>query len=169
MVVLIVVGFVFLILGIIGCVLPVIPGPPLAYLSLILMSIARRWQAYSPAVLIVLGVLAAAVTVLDMVLPVLASRRKGASKAGVWGSVIGMIAGMLFFPPFGMIIGTFAGAVVGELLFSPRRRSALKAGWGVFVGTLLGIGLKLAVSGAIAFFFVRAVFERGFFERPPLG
>jgi len=160
MVVLIVVGFALLILGIIGCVLPVIPGPPLAYLSLILISIARRWQAISRSVLIILAVLAVGVTVLDMVLPILASKRKGASKAGIWGSVIGMIAGMLFFPPFGMIIGTFVGAVLGELLFNPEKRGALRAGWGVFVGTLLGIGLKLGVSGAIAFYFVRALFWR---------
>jgi uncharacterized protein YqgC (DUF456 family) len=160
MVVLIVLGFVFLVLGIVGCVLPVIPGPPLAYLSLILISVVRRWQAISPAALIVLAALAVGVTVLDMVLPILASKRKGASKAGMWGSVVGMIAGMLFFPPFGMIVGTFVGAVVGELLFNPEKRNALRAGWGVFVGTLLGIGLKLGVSGAIAFYFVRALFWR---------
>jgi len=154
-------GFVLLVLGIIGCVLPVVPGPPLAYLSLILMSIARGWQTFSPAALIVLALLTVAVSILDALLPVFASKRQGASKAGVWGSVVGMIAGMLLFPPFGMIIGTFAGAVLGELLFSPRRENALKAGWGVFVGTLMGIGLKLAVCGAIAFFFVRALFERG--------
>jgi len=105
---LIVAGFVLLVLGIVGCVLPVIPGPPLAYLSLILMSIARRWRAFSPAVLIVLAVLTVAVSVLDALLPVFASKRRGASKAGVWGSVI---------------------------------------------------GLKLAVCGAIAFYFVRAFFR----------
>jgi len=161
---LIVVGAVLLILGVIGCVLPVIPGPPLAYLSLILMSIARRWQAYSAGTLIVLAILAVAVTVLDNVLPILTSRRKGASKAGMWGAVIGMVAGMFLLPPFGMILGTFAGAVVGELIFNRRKGVALKAAWGVFVGTLLGIGLKLGVSGAIAFFFVRALFQR-----PPMG
>lgn len=159
MIALIVAGFVLLVLGIIGCVLPVIPGPPLAYLSLVLMSVARGWRTFPPAVLVVLAVLTAAVTILDNVLPVLVSRRKGASKAGVWGAVIGMVAGMLFFPPFGMIVGTFAGAVLGELLFNPRGENALRAGWGVFVGTLLGIGLKLAVSGAIAFYFVRAFLE----------
>ena len=164
MVALIVVGAVLLILGVIGCVLPVIPGPPLAYMSLILMSIARRWQAYSPATLIVLAILAVAVTVLDNVLPILTSRRKGASKAGIWGAVIGMVAGMFLLPPFGMILGTFAGAVAGELIFNRRKGVALKAAWGVFVGTLLGIGLKLGVSGAIAFFFVRALFQR-----PPVG
>jgi uncharacterized protein YqgC (DUF456 family) len=157
MTVLIVLGFIVLAAGIIGCVLPIIPGPPLAYVSLILLSIAREWKAVSPTVLIVLGVAAAAVTVLDYLMPLITSKWKGASKAGIWGSVAGMILGMIFFPPFGVIIGTFVGAVLGELLFSNRPEGALKAGWGVFLGTMLGIALKLALSGVIALYFLRAV------------
>jgi uncharacterized protein YqgC (DUF456 family) len=72
-----------------------------------------------------------------------------------------MIAGIFLFPPFGMIIGAFVGAVLGELAFSQNRRNALKAGWGVFVGTLFGIAAKLGVSGIIAFYFFRALLERG--------
>ncbi len=157
MVVLIVLGFILLAAGLIGCVLPVIPGPPLSYAALILLSIARKWEAFSPAVLIVLGVCTVVVTVLDYLLPILTSKRKGAGKAGIWGSIIGMVAGIVFFPPFGAIIGTFVGAVLGELIFSNQPDSALKAGWGVFLGTMLGIALKLAVSGVIAFYFTRAV------------
>ena len=157
MIVLIILGFIVIAAGIIGCVLPIIPGPPLCYAALILLSFARKWQAFSPTVLIVLGAAAAAVTVMDYLMPIITSKRRGASKAGIWGSVIGMIAGMVFFPPFGVIIGTFVGAVLGELLFSQQPDSALKAGWGVFLGTMLGIALKLAVSGVIAVYFVRAV------------
>jgi uncharacterized protein YqgC (DUF456 family) len=157
MVVLVILGFVLLALGIIGCVLPAIPGPPLSYAALILLSFIRRWQAFSPTLLIILGVCTVGVTLLDFFLPVLASKRKGASKVGIWGSIIGMLAGMIFFPPFGMVLGTFAGAVIGELIFSKHRENALRAGWGVFLGTMLGIALKLAVSGAIAFYYIRAV------------
>ena len=154
---LIILGFITLAAGIVGCVLPIIPGPPLAYAALILLSVARRWEAVSRAELIVLGVVAAAVTVMDYLMPLITSKWKGASKAGIWGSIAGMIAGMIFFPPFGVIIGTFVGAVMGELLFSNRPDGALKAGWGVFLGTMLGIALKLAVSGVIAVYFLRAV------------
>jgi uncharacterized protein YqgC (DUF456 family) len=157
MVVLIVLGFIVLIAGIIGCVLPIIPGPPLAYAALILVSIARGWEVLSPTALIILGLAAAVVTVLDYLMPLITSKWKGASKAGIWGSFAGMIVGMVFFPPFGVIIGTFVGAVLGELLFSNRPNGALKAGWGVFLGTMLGIALKLAVSGVIAVYFLRAV------------
>jgi uncharacterized protein YqgC (DUF456 family) len=157
MVALTILGFIFLAAGIVGCVLPIIPGPPLAYVALLLLSIARKWQAVSPTVLIVLGVAAAAVTVIENLMPIITSKWKGAGKAGIWGSVAGMIVGMVFFPPFGVIIGTFVGAVLGELLFSNRPDGALKAGWGVFLGTMLGIALKLAVSGVIAVYFLRAV------------
>jgi uncharacterized protein YqgC (DUF456 family) len=64
---------------------------------------------------------------------------------------------MFLFPPFGAILGTFAGAVLGELLFRQKADRALRAGWGVFVGTMLSLAVKLAVSGAIAYFYVRAV------------
>jgi uncharacterized protein YqgC (DUF456 family) len=157
MIVLIILGFIVLIAGLVGCVLPILPGPPLAYLALILLSIARGWETFTPTVLIVLGAAAATVTVMDYLMPLITSKWKGASKAGIWGSIVGMIVGMVFFPPFGVIIGTFAGAVLGELLFSNRPEGALKAGWGVFLGTMLGFGLKLAVSGVIAVYFLRAL------------
>ena len=96
MIVLTVLASISLLAGIVGCILPIIPGPPLAYLSLILLSIAFRWQAFSPTFLIVMGILTVVVTALDFLLPVLMSKKKGAGKAGVWGSVLGMIAGIIF-------------------------------------------------------------------------
>ena len=160
MIVLTVLGSISLLAGIIGCILPIIPGPPLAYLSLILLSIAHHWQAFSPAFLIVMGILTVVVTLLDYLLPVLMSKKKGAGKAGVWGSVLGMIAGIIFFPPFGMLIGAFVGAVAGELIFNKQNEKPLKAGWGIFLGTLLGIFTKLGLSGVIAYCFLRAVTSR---------
>ena len=157
MVVLVVLGFVLLAAGIVSCVLPILPGPVISYLALILLCLARGWHTFSVPLLVVLGVLAVAVTVLDNVLPVLTARKWGAGKAGIWGSIIGMIAGMFLLPPFGAILGTLVGAVLGELLFGKAKDRALQAGWGVFVGTMLALAVKLAVSGAIAFVYIRAV------------
>lgn len=154
---LVILGFVLLLAGFVSCVIPVLPGTVISYLALILLSLARGWRTFSLPVLVVLGVLAVLVTVLDNVLPVLTARKWGAGKPGIWGSVIGMVAGMFLLPPFGAILGTFAGAVVGELLFGKKADKAMKAGWGVFVGTMLSVAVKLAISGAIAFFYVRAV------------
>jgi uncharacterized protein YqgC (DUF456 family) len=94
-----------------------------------------------------------------MVLPILAARKWGAGTAGIWGSIIGMAAGMFLLPPFGAILGTFIGAVLGELLFGRKDAGSLRAGWGVFAGTMLSLAVKLAVCGAIAFFYLRAFFR----------
>ena len=82
------------------------------------------------------------------------AKKAGASRAGVWASVLGMLAGMIWFPPFGMILGSFVGAVLGELLVGRSGGASLKAAWGVFVGTIAGIILKLTASGVMTYYFV---------------
>jgi len=156
-VILIIIGFITLLAGLAGCILPILPGPILSYLALILISIVRKWEAFSPLFLILTAAVAVAVTVLDYIIPLVVSRKKGATKAGIWGSVLGMIIGMFVFPPFGVLIGAFAGAVLGEMVFNRDKKTALKAGWGVFVGTMLGTVLKLAVTGAFFVFFIKAL------------
>jgi len=105
-----------------------------------------------------MGIVTLIVGALDYVIPLLGVRRYGASKWGVWGSVAGMIIG-LFYPPFGMIIGAFVGAVLAEWLVKRKGGDALKAGWGAFIGTLTGIVLKLLLSGIMAYYFMRALLQ----------
>jgi uncharacterized protein YqgC (DUF456 family) len=105
----VILGFLLLAAGIVSCVLPILPGPLISYLALLVLCLARGWGTFSLPVLIVLGAVAAAVTVLDNVLPVLTARKWGAGKGGIWGSIIGMIVGMFLLPPFSAILSTFAG------------------------------------------------------------
>ena len=160
MILLIILGFILICAGIIGCVLPIVPGPPLVYLSLIFISIARKWEAFSPVFLIVMGVITAVVTALDYVLPLFTAKKYGASKYGVWGAVLGMLLGAIFFPPFGLLIGAFLGAVGFELIFNEEAKQSMKAGLGVFIGIISGIFVKLGASGVMAYFFIKAVFTR---------
>lgn len=143
--------------GLVGCVLPVLPGPPISFVGLLLLWGAGGWQAdtFGVTAVVVLGALTVVVTVVDTIAPLLGAKRYGASKAGLWGSVIGMLVGMVFFPPFGMLAGAFLGALAGEWLIGQPDREAMRAAWGVFVGTMAGVVLKLAVSIAITFVFVR--------------
>lgn len=154
---LIALGLLISLAGLVGCILPVIPGPPLSYLGLIILSFAQGWEPFSATFLIVMAGITLAVTVLDYVIPALGAKKYGASRAGVWGSVFGMIAGIIFFPPFGMLIGAFAGAVLGEMAAGREDVRALKAGWGVFVGTVMAMALKLAASGAMLYYYVKAI------------
>ena len=151
-------GFLLSLVGLVGCILPVLPGPPLSYAALIVLCLARGWETFSPTFLIVMAAVTVAVTVLDYVVPALGAKRYGATRAGVWGSVFGMLAGIVFFPPFGMFLGAFLGAVLGELAAGRSDREALRAGWGVFLGTMAATVMKLAASGVMLFYYVKALF-----------
>lgn len=147
-------GTVLMVVGFIGCVIPALPGPILAFLAIILISIPGAWALFPVWVVVVLGLLALFATVMDNVLPALSSKKAGANKAGIWGSIIGMIAGS-FLTPIGTIVGAFVGALLGEVIFHKENEEPLKAALGVFKGTVLAILLKLVSTGVVAFYFVR--------------
>ncbi|MFP4180692.1 MAG: DUF456 domain-containing protein [Spirochaetaceae bacterium] len=148
-------GALLSIAGLVGCVLPIIPGPLLSYAAVVLLFFAPASEGISVTLLIVLGIASAAAMLSDQILPAVSSRRAGAGKAGITGSVIGMLVGMIFFPPFGLVIGAFLGALGGELLFHRDNRKPFKAALGVLHGTLLATLIKLSVAAVSAFFFAQ--------------
>lgn len=155
---LIILGFIFSILGLIGCILPALPGTPLNFIALLLLSFAKDWQPFSATFLILMAVIAIVVSVLDNIIPALGAKKYGAEKSSVWLALAGTVVGLLVFPPWGIFLGAFAGALLGELLHGKETKSALKAGWGVFVGTMFGIGIKLVASGFMFYYFFKGVF-----------
>ncbi|WP_320112746.1 DUF456 domain-containing protein [Draconibacterium orientale] len=151
---LIALGALFIISGVLGCVLPIIPGPPLSYIGLLLLHFTERYQ-FSSKFLIIWAVITVVVYALDYLIPAWGTKKFGGSKRGVWGSIIGLVIGMFFFPPFGIIIGPFVGAVVGELTVGKDSGAALKSGFGSFMGFLAGTLLKLIASGMMTWYFVK--------------
>jgi hypothetical protein len=153
----IVIGSVFMLLGIAGCVLPVLPGPVLSFLGLLLLALLKQFSPpLTPVLMMIMALLTLVVTAGDYVMPLWGAKRYGATKWGIWGSVIGMAIG-IFFSPFGMLLGAFIGAVAVEWLVQKERGKALKAGWGLFIGGLAGTALKLGVSGMMAYYFIRGL------------
>ena len=155
---LIILGLLFALVGLIGCIIPVIPGPPLSFLSLIILSYAKNWGPFSQTFLIIMAGLTILVTILDYIIPAGGAKKYGASKSGVWSSIVGMFIGIFFFPPWGILFGGILGALAGELLAGKEGKKALRASWGIFVGYMLSTGLKLVFSGTALFFYVKEVF-----------
>ncbi|MFA6618697.1 MAG: DUF456 domain-containing protein [Candidatus Neomarinimicrobiota bacterium] len=153
----IIIGILFMIFGIAGCLLPVIPGPPLAYIGLILLHLAPN-HSFDSNFLIIMAIVALIVTVLDNFMPAWSAKRSGGSKRAVWGSVIGLAFGFFFFPPWGLIIGPFLGAVLGELSTGRNSAEAFKSGFSTFVGFLGGVVIKLIASGVMLFYFLKEAF-----------
>ena len=155
---LIIIGLILAIAGMVGCIIPVLPGPILSFCALLLLSWVKNWQIFSQTFLIVMAVVTALLILLDYVAPALGAKKYGASKLGLWGSVIGMVIGIFFIPPWGIILGAFIGALVGELASGKSGRKALRAGWGILIGNVLGIGLKLAFTAVVFFYYVKEMF-----------
>jgi uncharacterized protein len=151
--ILLILGIFLMILGIIGCLVPVLPGPPFSFLGLISLHLTRFGHFTNPT-LIIFGLLAVVVTVLDYVVPVWGTKRFGGSKYGTRGATVGLIIG-LFLGPLGIILGSLIGAFVGEMIFKDDLGYAFKAGFGSLLGFLTGIGLKMAASFVMTFYFVR--------------
>lgn len=146
-------GIFLMILGIIGCLVPVLPGPPLNYLGIIFLHITR-FGDFSRTTLIVLAIIAVVVTILDYIVPVWGTKKFGGSKYGIRGATVGLVVG-IFLGPLGIVLGSLIGAFIGEMIFKDDIKYAIKAGFGSLIGFLTGIGLKLAASLLMTFYFVK--------------
>ena len=135
---------------------PVIPGPPLSFAGLLILHFTQ-FAEYSKTLLLILGAVSIIVAVFDYLVPIWGTKKFGGSKYGIRGATIGLIVGLFFGPP-GIIIGPFIGAVLGELSYKNNFNYAMRAGLGSLIGFMAGIGLKLAVSLVITFYFVRGFF-----------
>ena len=144
---LIILAFICLAAGVLGSVLPALPGPPLAWVGLLLAGFTSYIDV-STTVLIVTACLAAIITVLDYVVPSLSTKHFGGTKYGIWGCNIGLVLS-LFGLPFGptgllgIVFWPFVGALVGEYLKSHDLRPALRAAWGAFIGFVSGTLMKV--------------------------
>lgn len=153
-VVVIIIGVLLSVTGLIGCIIPALPGPPLNYVAILLIHFTGLAE-FSNRFLIIYLLLNIAVVIFDYALPVYGAKFYGASKKGIWGSIIGLVIGLFFFPPFGVILGVLIGAVIGELIAGKNESEALKAGIATFVASLIMIVAKLILSGLMTFYFVK--------------
>lgn len=150
------------IVGVLGNLIPAVPGTPLNYIAILTLHFVRGGDVFSTGLLIILGLLTVASLFVDYALPLVAARRFGASASGLWGSVIGMIVGLILFSFIGMLVGMVAGAFIGELIAGKRSHEALRAGAATLVGNALAAVLRLGLSLAMAvMFFVKLFTHSG--------
>ena len=147
---LIILALVFGIVGLLGAVLPALPGAPLSYIGLLLL-LPCEGADISSVTLWVTGVFLVIVSILDYIAPAWLTNLSGGGKQATRGSMAGLIAGLFFFPPIGLIVGPFVGAFIGELMEGSSKGKALKVALMSFVGFLLTTGLKIIYSGVLLF------------------
>ena len=132
--------------GIVGCFLPVIPGPPLSWGALLLLYFFGNGEMSLKFLLIWLGI-TIVVTILDYVVPAQFTRLTGGSKAAGRGALVGLLLGLIFFPPWGMIAGAFLGALLAEVFINRSSvADSVKPALGSFAGFFFGTFIKLVAS-----------------------
>ncbi len=135
----------FMLLGIIGSFLPVLPGPLTSWFGLLILhltdAVPMNWTF-----LIITLFFALVIWLLDYIIPAIGTKKFGGSKAGMIGTTLGLIIGLIFLGPFGIIVGPFAGAYIGELLNKSDSKTALKAAFGSFLGFLTSTFIKFIVA-----------------------
>ncbi len=149
-------------LGLIGVVLPALPGLPLVYAGMLLAAWADGFERIGVWTLVVLGVLTALSLAVDLAATAMGAKRVGASRMALAGAAIGTVVG-LFFSLVGVFVAPFVGAVIGELIHRRKLAKtdlghATKVGLGTWMGILFGVVLKLALAFAMIGLFLIAWF-----------
>ncbi|EKP93923.1 DUF456 domain-containing protein [Thermaerobacter subterraneus] len=139
--------------GLVGTVLPALPGIPLVFLSIAGYAVATGFREISGTALLVMLAATVAGMALEYGLGPAAARRRGASRAAFWGAIAGGLAGTFILGPLGILLGPLAGAVVGELASGRTWQQALSTGWTTAVGLVAGLALELLIGLAMAVYF----------------
>lgn len=154
----IVIGGILILVGIVGCILPIIPGPPISFIGMLMLQLTVK-APFEERFLWIWALITAVVTVMDYVIPIYGTKKFGGTKRGMWGSTIGLFAGLFFFPPFGIIIGPFIGAFLGEMSTGKSdNKKALKSAFGSFLGFVAGTLLKFIACFMMGYYFFTNIF-----------
>ena len=143
--------------GIVGSIVPGLPGPPLSWVGMLLIYLWGGGTDGSGGTmtltfLLIWLAVTIVITIIDYVVPAYFTKLTGGSKAGGWGAIIGLFAGLIV-PPVGMIVGSLIGAFVAELVVSKKDTvTSLKSALGAFLGFLFGTGAKLIAAGLMLFY-----------------
>ncbi len=153
-------GFIFMLAGILGSFLPVLPGPPLSWVGLLLLVLTKAVPDDWWFLGITLAV-AVIVVAMDYFIPVVGTKKFGGSKAGMIGTTLGLVVAIVFpvLGIFGIIVWPFIGALIGEIINKADKKTALKAAFGSFVGFLTGTFLKFVVAVVYMGLFISKVIE----------
>ncbi|WP_445955574.1 DUF456 domain-containing protein [Yeosuana sp.] len=144
-IILVIVSALCIVIGLIGSFLPIIPGPPLSWIGLLLLHLTKSVQM-NVTLLVITGIIALIIFVLDYLIPAMGTKKFGGSKAGMIGTIIGLILGLISPIPGGVILGPFLGAFIGEMLNKNDSKLAFKAAVGSFIGFLASTFIKFMVA-----------------------
>jgi uncharacterized protein YqgC (DUF456 family) len=142
--------------GLVGTVLPALPGLPLVFAGMLLAAWADHFTRIGAWTIALLALLTIVSVVVDIAATALGAKRVGAGKGAMLGAAIGTLVGAFFAIP-GLILGPFIGAMAAELVRGRKLAHASKIGLGTWLGLAVGTALKIALAFAMVGVFVLAL------------
>lgn len=149
---------ILLLVGLVGVVMPYLPGIPIAWLGLFIYAIGTDWERISVTVIVVFAALTVLALLMDYIAPLLGAKKYKASKWGMIGASIGLFLGIIIFQMWGIIVGPLLGALIGELLSGKSAGEAFKVSLGTLIGFLFGSLMKIVLILVMAGFFIVSLF-----------
>ena len=153
-------GLITVLLGVLGALIPALPGPPLSWLGLLFLYLTKAVEM-SMSFLIITCIIALGVYILDLFLPAWGTKKFGGSKQGSYGALIGVLVALLIpiLGPLGFLVFPFLGAYIGELIYNKTATNKLKSALGSLIGFLAGTLLKLVLSIVYLVYFIQYTWE----------
>ena len=154
----IIVCSIFILAALIGSILPFLPGVPLAWIGLLIYAAVTGFEKISVLTTVIFFIVMLITLAIGYFAPMLGAKKYKTSSLGIFGSFLGLTFGVLLFGPWGIIIGPFIGAVIGELIARKAPEPAVKSAFGTFIGYITGTLLQIIVVLIMAGFFLAALF-----------
>ncbi len=148
-------GIILILTGIAGSILPLLPGPPIAYVGLLIQQF-RDPNPFSSQFLWVWAAVIIVSMVLDYMIPIWGTKKYGGTKYGIWGCTLGFLLAF-WMGPIGVVAGPFIGAFIGESIAGQTAQKSLKAAWGSFVGFLFGSLLKIILCFLMMYYLIKTI------------
>ncbi|MDD3678207.1 MAG: DUF456 domain-containing protein [Dehalococcoidales bacterium] len=149
---------VLILIGLVGVIMPYLPGVPVAWLGLFIYAIGTDWERLSVTTIVVFGAITVLALLVDFIAPLLGAKKYKASKWGIIGASIGLFLGIIIFQIWGIILGPLLGALIGELIAGKSTDIAFKSALGTFIGFIFGTLMKLVLVLVMAGFFIVSLF-----------
>ncbi|MDO8443203.1 MAG: DUF456 domain-containing protein [bacterium] len=158
-IILIVLAFIFVLVGIAGIILPFLPGIPLAWLGVLIFGFAGDFSVISLRMVLIFLFLSLVVSALDLIVPMIGAKKYKASKEGLAGAIFGSVAGFLIGGPIGIILGFCMGLIFGEMYVGRGSQEISGILRGTVIGFLLSGLIKLMLALTMLGYLIVAIFK----------
>ena len=150
---LLIIGVILCLIGIVGSFVPIIPGPMTSWFGLLVLNFTDAVN-FNLQFLAITLIIAIVISAMDYIIPIIGVKKLGGSKGGLIGASIDLITGLIIMGPIGIFLGSFIGAITGEMINKKNFTNSLKPALGSLIGILIGSGIKFCLSLIYLFFFL---------------